>query len=79
MVAGQTLCHKWIPSGLVPGMVPFTDRPGIKKGPESPFNAFIKLLFLFGNVIFVTVHEFVNPSCRINKFHLTCVERMGCV
>jgi len=36
-------------------------------------------LFLFPDMIFVTVHEFINPSCCVNKFHFTGIERMRCI
>lgn len=52
----------------------------IKKGPfnEPPdIIAICYLLFLSGNVIPVAVHEFINPSCSVDKFHFAGIERMG--
>jgi len=55
--------------------------PGkIKKGPfnEPPdIIAFWYFLFLSGNMIPVAVHEFINPSCSVDKLHLAGIERMG--
>ena len=39
-------------------------------------HSYIIKLFLFPHMIFITVHEFVDPSCGVNKFHLTGIERM---
>jgi len=36
-------------------------------------------LFLFPDMIFITVHEFVYSSCSVNKFHFTGIERMRCI
>lgn len=37
------------------------------------------LFYLLIEVILVTVHELIHTSCGINKFHLTCIERMRCI
>ena len=30
-------------------------------------------------VLLVSLIEFVDASCRVHEFHLSCIERVGCV
>jgi len=45
---------------------------------DSPQQVVLTLFLLF-EVAFVTIHELINPSCSVNKLHLTSIKRMRSV
>ena len=73
MVAGDTLHITRVAVGK--GVLPEENK---KNRLESGFFIMgIKKLFLsVFHVGFIPVHEFIDTTCGVNQFHLTCIERM---
>ncbi|OFX91756.1 MAG: hypothetical protein A2X05_00005 [Bacteroidetes bacterium GWE2_41_25] len=51
--------------------VPENKKGAIETAPLQIKNI---VLFLFTYMILITVHKFINPSCSINKLHLTSTQ-----
>lgn len=59
---------------MVAGTLPEEKKKAASQGSLKDYDGV--LLHLFIHMGFVTVHELVNPSCRVYKLHLSGIERM---